>query len=229
MAAAGPSLMNSKAQNVAAIVLAAGLASRYRAAGGAETSKLLAHYHGEPLARLAVKAALAAGCETTVVTGHARDQVEAALKDLRVAFVHNPAYATGLASSLKTGVAALPPSAEGAFVLLADMPGVSADLITRLAAAFAKKPDALAVIPVHKGKRGNPVLLARALFGEIANLSGDEGARRLLQRADAACVVELDLADDAVALDIDTPDDLTRSALLLFTEEGGQKPDKGKP
>jgi molybdenum cofactor cytidylyltransferase len=196
---------------VAAILLAAGRASRYRAAGGAEPSKLVAPYRGEPLVRASAKAALDAGLSVTVVTGHARTEVEAALADLPLAFAHNADFATGLASSLKTGVSALGREIDAALVLLGDMPGVSAEIVSRLAAAFAERADALAVIPVSGGRRGNPVLLARALFPAIAGLEGDEGARRLLQAVEPARVIELALDDEAVTLDIDTPTDLAKA------------------
>jgi molybdenum cofactor cytidylyltransferase len=197
---------------IAALLLAAGSASRYRAAGGPEPSKLVASYRGEPLARAAARAALGAGLAVTVVTGHAREAVEAALQGLPLSFVYNPDFATGLASSLKAGVRALRPETDGALVLLGDMPEVTPALLTRLVAAFAARSDALAVIPVHAGRRGNPVLLARALFGDIEALTGDEGARRLIQAADPGRVVELDVADAAVTLDIDTPADLAATS-----------------
>jgi molybdenum cofactor cytidylyltransferase len=196
---------------IAAIVLAAGSASRYRAAGGLEPSKLVAPFHGEPLVRAAVKAALAAKLSGVVVTGHARDEVEAALAGLEITLAHNADFPSGLASSLKVGVAALPAGASGALVLLGDMPRVSPHVLSRLANAFAARPDALAVIPVFAGQRGNPVLLARALFAEVAKLQGDAGARRLLQAADAARVVEVEFGDEAVTLDVDTPEDLARA------------------
>lgn len=193
---------------VEAILLAAGAASRYRAAGGPEPSKLVAPFRGEPLARAAAKAALAAGLPLTVVTGHAREAVEAALAGLPLVFAHNADYATGLASSLKTGIDALGANARGVFVLLGDMPAVTPDMLARLTSEFAARSDALAVIPLYAGQRGNPVLIARALFTEVEGLSGDEGARRLLTGIDPSRLVQIELGDEGVALDVDTPEDL---------------------
>ena len=164
---------------IAALVLAAGRASRYREAGGAEATKLVAEFRGEPLVRWAVRAALGSRASPViVVTGHARDEVEAALAGFEVDFVHNPDFADGLATSLRTGVAAL--SCAGAVVLLGDMPEASAAVVDALIASFETRPGALAAVALHDGRRGNPVLLGRGLFGEVARLSGDEGARRLL-------------------------------------------------
>ena len=200
---------------IAAIVLAAGRSSRYLAAGGAEASKLVADYRGEPLVRGVARAAAGSLARpVVVVTGHARSEVEAALAALPLTFVHNPDFASGLASSLRTGVAALPPAAAGAIVLLGDMPGVEARTIDRIVEAFVARPDAFAAAPVFSGRRGNPVLLGRALFAAVARLEGDEGARGLLRDA-ADRVVEIPFDDAAVALDVDTPEDLAAARKLL--------------
>jgi molybdenum cofactor cytidylyltransferase len=196
---------------IAAIVLAAGAASRYRAAGGPEPTKLVADFDGEPMVRAAVRAALAADLAVVVVTGHAHELVEAALAGLDLEIVHNADFATGLASSLQTGVATLPASVLGAVVLLGDMPRVAPGVLARLVEAFAARPDALAVIPLFEGRRGNPVLLSRKLFAEVEKLRGDAGARPLLERADPAGIVEVELGDLGVVFDIDTPDDLARA------------------
>ncbi len=193
---------------IAALVLAAGQASRYRAAGGAEPTKLIADWRGEPLVRWAVMAALASRARpVVVVTGHARDEVRAALAGLDVRFTHNPDFAEGLSSSLKAGVAALPAVAAGAVVLLGDMPEASSAVVDALMEAFRGAPDALAAVPVAGGRRGNPVLLGRALFAEIARLQGDEGARALLQALPAGRVVSVEVVGAGVTKDIDGPED----------------------
>ena len=193
---------------IAALVLAAGTASRYRAAGGAGPSKLVANYRGEPLVRRAARLALASARTVIVVTGHARADVEAALEGLPLKFAHNPEYETGIASSLKTGLAALPATVDAALVLLGDMPDVPADAVARLIEAFAANPQALAVAPLIEGRRGNPVLLSRALFPRVEKLTGDEGARRLLAGLSAGELVEIAFEAPGVARDVDTPGDL---------------------
>jgi molybdenum cofactor cytidylyltransferase len=206
---------------IAAVVLAAGRSSRYRAAGGAEASKLVAMLDGKPLVRHVVEAALASSARpVVVVTGHAREAVEAALETLPVTFAHNADFASGLASSLKAGIAALPGGVAGALILLGDMPGVGPALLDRLIGAFTDNPNALAAAPVHAGRPGNPVLLASALFPEIARLEGDEGARRLIAEADSgnetglSRVIEVAADSDAVTLDVDTPEALAAARKL---------------
>ncbi len=200
---------------IGAVVLAAGRSSRFRAEGGQEVSKLVARFGGKPLVRHAAEAALASRARpVVVVTGHAREAVEAALAGLPLLFAHNPDFASGLASSLKTGVAALPARVAGALVLLGDMPAIEAPLLDRLIAAFAARPLALAAAPVHAGRRGNPVLLSRALFAALSRLEGDEGARRLLREADPQRIVEVDVESGGVTLDIDTPGELAAARNL---------------
>lgn len=198
--------MNERA-GIGAVILAAGQSSRYRAADPSAVSKVVAPLGGKPLVRHVAEAALAARLDpVVVVTGHARDETERALTGLGVRFVHNPAFATGLASSLKAGVAALPSEAAGAAILLADMPKVSAGLIGALAAAFRDHPRAAAIVPTLHGQRGNPVLIRAILFGDVSRLEGDVGARPLLQgRGD---VVEIAIDDAGAAFDVDTPEAL---------------------
>lgn len=188
---------------IAAVLLAAGLSSRYRALDPSVATKLVAELDGVPLVRRAAEAALASrAAPLVVVTGHAEAEVRAALGGLAVAFVFNPDHASGLASSLRAGLAALPAEADGALVLLGDMPGVTAPLLDRLIVAYAGDGAAEAVVPVHRGRRGNPALLGRALFGPALALRGDEGARRLLDRAR---VVEEEVDDAGVLRDVDEP------------------------
>lgn len=192
-----------QAAPVAGLVLAAGRSTRM-----GPDNKLLQMVRGKPMVRHAVEAQLASrAAPVIVVTGHQRAEVEAALAGLDLRFVHNPDFAVGLAGSVKTGLAALPAGAPGVIVSLGDMPNVTPAVIDRLAQVFAEHPDSLAVVPTLFGQRGNPVLLARGLFAAVAGLSGDQGARRLLDEAGDA-VIEVPLDDPAIALDVDTPEAL---------------------
>jgi molybdenum cofactor cytidylyltransferase len=188
---------------LAAVVLAAGRSTRM---GG--PNKLLADIEGAPLVRRVAEAASAANlAEIVVVTGHEREKVEAALAGLPVRFVHNPRYADGISTSIKAGLGALGDGAAGALVCLGDMPGLATELIQRLAGAFAPDKGKDIVIPVRGGRRGNPVLIGRRHFGAIKKLTGDVGARELIQaRPDA--VTEIEVGDDGAFVDLDTPEAL---------------------
>lgn len=206
--------------DVAAIILAAGLGTRF-AAGNARTTKLLAELDGKPLVRHVADAALASRARPVIiVTGHARERMENALGGLPLTFVHNADYASGLASSLRTGIAAVPATAAAAIVLLGDMPLVTGALVDALIRAFEAHPSTDAVVPLLAGRRGNPVVLARSMFAEASRLTGDQGARGLLTEPRRR-IIELPLAGEAASTDIDTPEELALLAGRAAGAAGG--------
>lgn len=193
--------------DIAAIVLAAGRSTRMGA-----RNKLTQPVAGRPMVHHAVEAARSSAAGSVlVVTGHEADDVRTALDGLEPTFVHNPGFADGLAGSLKAGLAALPATVQGVIVLLGDMPRVGAAMLDRLVQAFDPDEEASIVVPVHAGRRGNPVLIGRRHFAELAVIEGDKGARDLIA-AHPENVVEVPMEDDAALLDIDTPDALAAFA-----------------
>ena len=194
---------------VAAIILAAGQARRMRG-----PNKLLARFDGAPLVRRVAESALASKADPViVVTGHRAADISQALAGLNVQVVHNPDFAEGLATSLKTGLAAVPESASGALVLLADMPGITAAIMDRLIGAFDAKPAPAIVLPTVDGKRGNPVLWSRAFFPELMAVTGDTGARHIIARHEES--VERVEIGAAAGIDVDTPEALAEAGGVL--------------
>ncbi len=190
-----------RAPRIAAIVLAAGLSSRMG------SNKLLQEWRGKPLLRWTVEAALASDTKPViVVTGNEAAKVDAALKGLDVRFVHNPDYRAGLSTSLRAGIRAVPTDADGAMVLLGDMPEIDQTVIAKMIAAFSPADGRSICVALHEHRRGNPVLWARAFFPEIEALSGDEGAKRLFA-AHEELVCEIEAGAEALR-DIDTPEAL---------------------
>jgi molybdenum cofactor cytidylyltransferase len=145
-------------------------------------------------------------CETLVVTGHQAEAIRQAASASAdggpVRFVFCPDHDAGLSASLRTGIVSLPPATDAVLVCLADMPRISAALIDRIIAASA--PGSI-VVPTCRGAFGNPVIWDRAFFAELLALSGDRGGRGLLGRH-AALIRTLDVGDDAVLADVDTPE-----------------------
>jgi molybdenum cofactor cytidylyltransferase len=194
---------------VGAIVLAAGQSLRFRAQGGLVVTKLVETLGHKPIVRMAAEAALASTARPViVVTGHARSAVEAALAGLDVETAYNPGFSSGLASSLRVGLSAMPSDVAGVLVLLGDMPWIDARLIDAMIDAFLAKEAALAAAPTRAGRRGNPILLGRGLFEAAARLQGDEGARPLIGALSVGELVEVEAPDAGVIVDIDTPADL---------------------
>ncbi|WP_233560154.1 NTP transferase domain-containing protein [Oleomonas cavernae] len=206
-AARGAAAAVARAPHLAAIVLAAGRSSRM---GG--PNKLALNLGGKALVLHGVDAALEAGLDpVVVVTGHGAEQVGQVLAGRPVKLVHNPRFASGLSSSLRTGIEALDQGVDGAFVLLGDMPRVSGEHLRRLAAGFAPAESRAIVIPTAGGRWGNPILWARSFFPAMAELAGDQGAR-LLAVANPAWIVEIEMPDDGVLLDLDTAAEFTAAA-----------------
>jgi len=144
-----------------------------------------------------------------VVTGHEAERVEAALAGRKLIFVRNPDYAEGMASSVLRGIEALPPDVEGVLVVLGDMPRVKAAHLDKLVAAFNPVEGRAICVPTYKGKRGNPVLFARRFFAEMRRLKGDMGARQMIGQYHDL-VVEVEMDDDGVLIDVDSPDKLVK-------------------
>jgi molybdenum cofactor cytidylyltransferase len=205
---------------IGAIILAAGQSSRFRAAGGSEATKLAADLDGKPIVRRVAEAAVGSKAIPVVaVAGHARNSVEASVAGLGIELAFNAQFASGIASSLRVGLAAMPRDIAGALVLLGDMPWIDSRLIDALIDAFLvlAGKDALAAVPCREGRRGNPVLLGRGLFEAAMRLEGDQGARRLIDGLNANQLVEVEASDIGVSLDIDTPDDLAAARRFRAT------------
>ena len=184
---------------VAVVVLAAGRGTRFG------STKQLAAAGGGTLVRTSVESLLSAGVgEVIVVIGHDADRVREALGDLPIRTVVNDRYGDGMATSIAAGVASLAPDVAAAVVALADQP-VPPGVVERLVREW-HSGGCVIVAPVYAGVRGNPVLFDAVVFPELLRLSGDRGARDLLDASpERVTPVEFDFAAPP---DVDQPDDL---------------------
>jgi len=198
-------MTESKSAKWAAIVLAAGLGTRF---GG---GKLTATYQGRPLIAGALACALASPATDIVIAiGDDPDLGAAVLaadpaERLRQVRIANPA--AGLGASLAATARAIPDDLDGVFVFLGDMPLVPPSIPVALAAALTG-PDRI-IAPVYRGQRGHPVLFGGDWIPALRRLDGDSGAQALIRRAgDRFIAIETD--DPGVLFDVDLPDDLAR-------------------
>ena len=168
--------------------------------------KLLLPLRGRPLVRWTAEALVGAGLSPLVaVLGHRADEVREALAGLELETILNPAYADGQATSLRAAVEALPAACRTVAVALGDMPGVHAQTVRAVVAAFGAAGKGIAR-PVHAGRPGHPVVFDLTKYrAELLALTGDEGARSLLVRH-AEDVLEVPVEDPGVLVDVDTPE-----------------------
>ncbi len=200
----------------AAVVLAAGLSSRY----GGGINKLLLPFKGSTVIRCVAQTVLRAGVgHVVVVTGHAREQVEAALGDLSLRFVYNPHYQRGeMSSSIKAGLDWLGETpARGAFIVPGDQPLLPEWIFWRLGEAFLNGCGGI-LAPRYETRRGHPVLLGRVWWPAVQHLPDGTPIRVLLQ-AHPQAVAHILVNTDAILLDVDTPE-AYQQALARATASG---------
>ncbi len=174
-------------------------------------AKQLLMVGGIPLVVRAVDAALASAARPVVVVLGARaERVGAPISGRPVITVLNPDWKSGMASSIRVGVAALvgaEPSIDAVLVAPCDQPALSAAVIDALAALHRSSGRTAAAR--YGGRNGAPAVFGRGQFGRLLALSGDEGARSMLNSGPGE-VSTIELPE--MALDLDTPDDVRRWA-----------------
>jgi molybdenum cofactor cytidylyltransferase len=183
------------------ILLAAGQSSRM---GGRD--KLLEIVDGMPLLRRQALTALAAKAGPVFVTlpagPHPRYEV---IDDLDVTVIPVPDAAEGMNASLRRGVAALPPDATAAMLLLADLPDLTTeDLITCLRTVDLASNMSIWRGTTEDGKPGHPIIFAAKHFAAFAKLTGDSGGRDIVAAAQHQTQL-IPLPGQHARRDLDTP------------------------
>ena len=184
---------------VVALVLAAGVGSRFgadkRRATLPDGRSLLAH---------SVERARAVFDEVRVVLRDGERPEDFGLP-AGCQVIHSPDAALGMGHSLAAGAASLSGSdAQAVAILLGDMPWIAPETLCQLADAATASTI---LFPFFDGQRGHPVVFGRDFWPALTQLTGDEGARTLVQANRGRCVV-VDVNDGGVLRDVDTPDAL---------------------
>ncbi|HET6780904.1 MAG TPA: nucleotidyltransferase family protein [bacterium] len=194
--------MTAVSPRIGAVILAAGPSKRMG------RPKLLLSYRGVPLLRRAVDAAVAAGCEDTVVVlGAEADQYRAALDGTPARILVNPHFAEGMSGSIQVGIEAMSDDVVAAVIILADQPFIDAGIIRSLIEKYQSSGKKI-VASQYGDIRGVPALFDRALFLELLVVTGDLGARTVIETYPGhVATVEIPVSS---AEDIDTPEDAER-------------------
>lgn len=197
-----PGADSSSSPRCGLVILAAGASRRMG------SPKQLIEIDGRPLLVRAIEAALAAPVwPVVVVLGANAVAIRPVIGHLPVLVIENPAWSEGMASSIREGVATLRQfsrTLDAAVLALCDQPGFSAATVESLLAAHRATGRGI-VAARYAGRLGAPALFAREHFAALTALTGEEGARDLLN-ADPARVAAVELPE--LARDLDTPADL---------------------
>ncbi|MGK5552251.1 nucleotidyltransferase family protein [Actinomadura kijaniata] len=191
----------------AGLLLAAGEGSRLG------RPKALVELHGERLVDRGVRLLRDGGCAPVLVVSGATT-----VEVIGAVVVPNDDWRTGMGSSLRAGLAALPPGCPAVVIALVDQPRVTPAAVRRLVDAY--EAGARVAVATYGGRPRNPVLVAAEHFAAVAEAAvGDRGARAFL-RARPELVTEVPCDDVARPDDIDTPEDLAAFRALSPDREG---------
>lgn len=194
------------AARVSAIVLAAGTSTRM-----GQAKQLLPLGPSNVLAQTLENVRSASMAEIILVLGSAAQAIcqqlpPPLLEGLKVVVNHD--YMQGMASSLRQGLSALDKHSDAALIVLGDQPFVRPQTLDQIVDAYRRSPAQI-IIPSYQGTRGNPVLLDRSVFAEVAALQGDVGCRAIFAQY-LEGVVNVEVEDIGVLLDIDDQQDYDR-------------------
>jgi molybdenum cofactor cytidylyltransferase len=187
--------MPSPSEAVCGLVLGAG-GSRRRG----RPQQLLPYGDGTLLGHVVGVARECGFAQTVVAIGGAADAVRSSVDLDGVDVVVNEAYGEGCSSSIAAALGVVDPRCDVLVLLLGDQPGVTPETVRAL---LAGRGDAELAVCRYEDGRGHPIAFARSAFGELANLHGDKGVWRLLDRGDP---VEVPIAGP-IPRDVDTPED----------------------
>ena len=190
------------ANNLFIIVLAAGTAQRF---GSCKQLQLI---NGEAMVRRVVRVAEeVCGNQTVLVTGNRAIEVAAACKPLQGFLAINSDYVGGIGGSIACGVRSVANAADGAMILLADQPRISAQDLRELVAVWESHPGHI-VTSAFAETIGPPIIFPRGDFAALEGLEGDQGARTIVDTAKGRLVM---VPCETAAYDVDRPEDLAGS------------------
>jgi molybdenum cofactor cytidylyltransferase len=190
--------------NLDGIVLAAGRSTRM-----GQSKAQLEAAPGVTFLEHAVKTLRQGGCRYVIAVVNDEEDWTARLADVSgAAVVVNEMKGSQQIDSIRLGLAALPDDSEGVFVLPVDFPGIRAETVAELVGAFAKSRPPV-IVPLHDGTAGHPVVFARAVFGELLAEPLPRGAESVVD-AHTQDRLEVQVADPAVLVDVDTPEEFER-------------------
>lgn len=196
---------DNRIENIAAIVLAAGLSTRMG------RPKMILPWGNSSIIGTVISTLVAAGLkQVVVVTGGSSSEVEKALEGFPNQIVFNPLYENGeMLYSIQIGLSALPTKTNAALVVLGDQPQMQIGVVQAVIKAFQKEQATL-IIPSFQMRRGHPWLVSHSLWPGILALTPPATMRDFIQE-NAKSIHYLNVNTPTVLADLDTPEDYERS------------------
>jgi len=191
------------------ILLAAGESKRMNG-----ENKLVKEINGIPLIKYSVKNILGSAVdELIIVVGHENEIIQNILdKNKKIKFIYNKDFSNGISTSIKIGLSQISQKSKNFFISLADMPNVNQNIYNKLIKAknnynLKLKPEDKKeiVIPTSDNKDGNPVLFSIFMKNNVMEISGDQGAKEIIEN-NKTKVLRVPFVGAGVVLDFDTQD-----------------------
>lgn len=205
---------------ISAIILAAGQSTRM----GSENKLLLPFGESTLIEHMVDVVCASRAGETLVVLGHEGDRLRRVLAEKPVTLVENPDYTEGMSTSIRAGLRCISPRSKGAMICLTDQPLLEPADLNRLIGALEAETETSAagtgggpehggangksiVVPIYQGQRGNPVLFAISHRNEVMAARGPVGGCRGIVKRYPGAVLSVEMENDHILHDIDTPED----------------------
>ncbi len=187
---------------ISAILLAAGQSVRMKG-----ENKLTKKIKGVPLINHSVKNILDSSIdELIIVLGYQKEIIEKLIiKNEKIKFVFNKDFESGMASSIKVGLNHISKNTEAFFICLGDMPMVNSDIYNHL---IKFKDNKEIIVPTYKGQQGNPVLFNKSMKEKVMDISGDIGAKKILE-LNKNKILNLEINDQSITKGFNTQGDFS--------------------
>ncbi|MCH6255563.1 nucleotidyltransferase family protein [Puniceicoccaceae bacterium K14] len=187
-----------------AIILAAGASRRFPG-----QNKLFAKVHGTPILEHVVQAITYASVDKTiVVTGQDHEETKTLLSSYPVDCIQNSEWEKGMGNSLAFGAKSLAIENPGSLLIcLADLPYLDTKTVNQVIEAFKHSNKAQITAPHNNNRLGHPIIFPNRLIPELATLTGDTGAKNLIQ-FERNSLIKVPIETHAIFQDIDTPEDM---------------------
>lgn len=189
---------------IGAVILAAGFSSRM-----GEFKALLPVGGYTMLERVLMLFTSAGLSDIVVVCGHEHEKIEAMLSGTGVQIAYNPFFRQGMFSSIQTGIACLSPEVEGFFIHPVDIPFVQAGTLLELLKLFQDAGPQIILHPCFKGRHGHPPLVGAVWGDALLKWQGPDGLRGFFRQYKGE-QFDIEVNDEYILIDIDTPEDYQR-------------------